>query len=371
MEYIQLAGTNGKGSTAQYLATILSQSGTCGLFTSPHIFSPLERFRINGTMISQPLYDRYMREEKTDPAEHYFGPWVRTALRWFADEAVDYAVIETGLGGRIDQTNVVDSGMQIITPISLDHTQVLGDTIRKIAREKCGIIKYGSNVVSHSQPKDALDVIKQTCERLSCTLTVLDEAAIRLKHSDAQQQVFDFTFGDLLIRDAVLHTAAAIQVQNACVAATAAYLLGMPADLITQALAETYIPAREEYTNGMMIDAAHNAAAMTELSKTVKKLFPKKHITVLTAIMEDKDIRAIADIIADFGDTVICTRADRDRGLDSMEYVKYFDNATAMDNPAYAFEYAHEINDKKNGILVVCGSFYLLSYVLDKSRENL
>jgi dihydrofolate synthase/folylpolyglutamate synthase len=371
MEYIQLAGTNGKGSTAQYLATILSQSGKCGLFTSPHIFSPLERFRINGTKISQPLYDKYMAEEKNDPAEHYFGPWVRTALRWFADEHADCAVIETGLGGRIDQTNVVDSGMQIITPVSLDHTQVLGDTVHKIAREKCGIIKYGSNVVSHPQPKDAMDVIKQTCARLNCTLTVLDETAIRLKQSDAQKQIFDFTFDGLLIRDAALRTAAAIQVQNACVAATAAYLRGIPADLITHGLTETYIPAREEYTNGMMIDAAHNAAAMAELSKTVKKLFPKKHITVATAIMKDKDIRAIAEIIADFGDTIICTRADRDRGLDSREYVKYFDNAISIDNPTYAFEYAREINGKKNGILVVCGSFYLLSYVLNQNEEGL
>jgi len=371
MTYIHLAGTNGKGSTAQYLASILSKKGKCGLYTSPHIFSPLERFRIDGVKISQQMYDKYLYLEKTDPAEHYFGPWTRVALRWFKDESVDYAVIETGLGGTKDPTNIIDSRVQLITPISLDHTDILGNDVRQIAREKCGIIKYNGNVISHPQSYEVINVIKQTCERMNCTLTVLSESAIRVKRRDCMTQMFDFNFDDLLLRDITLKTAAAVHIQNACAAAVAAWFLGADAYEIEAGLRETIIPARAEYVNGMVIDAAHNAAAMAALCENVKRLFPKKHITVLTAVMEDKDVLSIAGIIEEFADTVICTRADRKRGLGAKEFVKYFDNATPMENPVYAFDYAREINAQKNGLLVVCGSFYLVPYVIDENALNL
>ncbi len=364
--FIHIAGTNGKGSTATYLAGILGVSHRCGLFTSPHIFSPLERFRINGEKISQADYDAYIRLCKGDPAEHWFGVWTRMALQWFADNNVSYAVIETGLGGRKDQTNVVESVIQVITPISFDHTAELGSTIQKIAREKCGIIKWGATVISHPQQPEVLDVVKKTCERMNAQLIVLDENTIKVHNADIHGQTFDFRYDDLFLKSAHINAISSIQVQNACVAAIAAFELGIPSEDILEGLRETTIPARTQYADGILVDVAHNAAAMRKLAQTVKRYFPKKDITVLCAVMEDKDIPAIAAEISSFADSVFCTCADKKRGLPAKEFQKFFDNAQADENPAHALMVAQSHAQQKKGTLVVCGSFYLAPYALEQ-----
>jgi dihydrofolate synthase/folylpolyglutamate synthase len=369
MEYIHLAGTNGKGSTAQYIAEIVWRSHSGGLFTSPHIFSPRERFVIDGEAISEGAYEKYTKAaqrygEESSSLWTMFGVWTRAALQWFSDSGVEYAVIETGMGGARDQTNVIDAGMQVITPVSLDHTQYLGDTVRKIAREKCGVIRWGSTVISHPQRPDAADVISRACDRMDARLIVLDEGAIRVQHADTDGQVFSFRYEGLLLEGQRIRSLAAVQVQNACVAAMAAYELGIPAEDIAAGIARTRLAARGQYEDGVLVDAAHNIAALDELRRTVERYFSKKHVTVLTAVMEDKDVRAMAGGIASFADFIICTRADRKRGLPAGEYVKFFDNAFAMEDPAYAFEYAKEVAGQKKGIVVVCGSFYLVRYAL-------
>jgi len=376
MEYIHLAGTNGKGSTAQYIAEILGISHSCGLFTSPHIISPLERFKINGMEMTRSEYDGYMagQREKNDGSVPelwtLFGAWTNMALEWFADKGVEYAVIETGLGGRKDQTNVIDSSMQIITPVSFDHMEQLGNSLKQIAREKCGIIKWGSTVISHPQHEEVMDVIKRTCDRLDCRLIVLDKKNISIKQSGTKGQVFSFRYGDMYLEDIRLKALAEVQVDNACVAAIAAKELGISAFEITEGIEETCIQGRIEYEDGIIIDAAHNEEAIKQLAYTVKKHFNKKHITVVTAVMEDKDVKAIAGVISSFADFIICTCADKKRGLPAKEYAMFFDNAQTMENPSYAMEYAREIRDRKKGIIVVCGSFYLLQYALGNDARS-
>ncbi len=368
MRLIHLAGTNGKGSTAQYIAEILWQSKSCGLFTSPHIMSPCERMVINGEQISQGAYDSYMKTalDGREPGGVWtmFGVWFEAAMAWFKDRGVEYAVIETGLGGKKDQTNVIDSEMQIITPISFDHTQYLGNTITKIAREKCGIIKWGSTVITHPQLSEAMEVIKRTVDRMDCRLLVLDESAIKVRNADTEGQLFSFRHGEIFLDGVHINAVSPVQVQNAAVAAMAAHELGVAAEDIKAGLEQARLTARVQYNGSVLIDSSHNPSAIAELSNTVKKYFGKKHIVALTAIMEDKDVRAVADGIAGFADTVICTCADKKRGVPAKEYAKYFDSAFAMENPAYAFEYARELAEQKRGMTVVCGSFYLAPYAL-------
>ncbi|HBU12366.1 MAG TPA: hypothetical protein DEB31_06475 [Clostridiales bacterium] len=368
MEYIHLAGTNAKGSTAQYLADILSIHHRCGLFTSPHIFSPRERFRINGQTISAQDYEAYLKLARRDAGEHFFGVWTRMALAWFADNNVEYAVVETGLGGRKDQTNVIDSRLQIITPISFDHTEHLGNTLQKIAREKCGIITWGGTVVSHPQPKEAMDVVKKTCERLNAHLILLDEKSIRVHSADTGGQVFDFRYRDMHLTRAAIRSISPAQVQNACVAAIAAHELGIPAEDILSGLGQSYIPARAQYADNVLIDAAHNEASFRELAATVNRHFSQKNRTVLLAMMADKDVRACADEVRSFANTVVCTCADKKRGLPAKELAQYFDNAQAVEDPAHAFSYARKIAEQKKGLLVVCGSFYLAPHAMRASR---
>ncbi len=364
MEYIHIAGTNAKGSTAQYLAEILQKNHKTGLYTSPHILSPRERFQIGGEAISEADYRAYMEAARGETEEHFFCVWTRAALAWFADNDLEYAVVETGLGGRCDPTNVIPAQMQILTPISFDHMQQLGNTLTKIAREKCGIIKYGSTVVSHPQPEEAMDVIRKTCARTGSYMVVLDEHKIRMRESGVLGQAFDFRYRDLYLKDVKIRAVSPMQADNACVAAMAAYELGLSPKEIKEGLEKTAIPARVECRGNLLIDASHNPAAVRELRQTVRKYFGKKNVTVLCAVMADKDVAAIAEEIKGFADQVVLTCADKKRGLSAKELARHFTCGKPVEDPAYAYEYAAATAAQKKGILVVCGSFYLVPYVM-------
>lgn len=365
MKYVHLAGTNAKGSTAQYVAEILSQSHQCGLFTSPHIISPCERMRINGKMIAQKKYDVYMKNAKGEHDSHLFCVWTRAALAWFEDQEVQYAVIETGLGGRCDPTNVIPAQMQILTPISYDHMELLGHTLTEIAHEKCGIIKKNSLVISHPQDEEAMRVIRQTCNGMNAALIVLNEKNIRLKNSGLMGQCFDFSYNGQDFKELHIDGISPMQVDNACVAIMAAAELGIAKKEIIDGIENTRIQARVQRCNDVIIDGAHNSAAMDELANTIKKHFKKQHITVLCAVMQDKDIMSITKRIEDFADDVVCTCADNKRGISARELKQFFiKQAVSIENPEYAYESAMEIVSKKKGILVVCGSFYLAAHIL-------
>lgn len=370
MQYVHLAGTNAKGSTAQYIAGILLQRHTCGLFTSPHILSPCERMRLNRQDISERQYEEYMEKARGEGNAHLFSVWTNAALLWFADSNVEYAVIETGLGGRLDPTNIVPSSMQVLTPISYDHMALLGDTLTEIAREKCGIIKRDSIVISHPQEEEVMRVIRATCERQNARLIVLDAERIRVHQSDVEGQTFDFTYEGKRYRDLFIHAASPMQVQNACVALIAAVELGMGEEEIKAGLAETVISARVQVCGDIVVDGAHNPAALRELSRALERYFPSRDVTVLVAVMRDKDVMEITREITAFANHVVCTCADKKRGLPVRELQQYFSCAQANEDPRAAFFEAQSIAKQKRGILVVCGSFYLASYALALLSEG-
>lgn len=364
MRYVHLAGTNAKGSTAQYLADIISQEHTCGLFTSPHIISPRERMKIDGEPISQTEYDVYMKRARGDSDMHLFCVWTHAALAWFEDRDVEYAVIETGLGGRFDPTNIVSSEMQILTPISYDHMAVLGNTLTEIAREKCGIIKQDSAVISHPQNEEAMRVIRQTCRGKNARLIVLNEKKIGVKECSTHVQRFDFCYEAKLYKNLKIRAVSPMQVENACVALIAAAELGMGEDAIRKGLFETEITARAQVSGKTVIDGAHNPAAMHELANTIKRYYPHEDITVLAAVMRDKDVESVAAEIKSFANRVVCTCAEKKRGMPAKELAQYFDRAIATEDPDYAMQEAQRLAEQKKGILVVCGSFYLAANAL-------
>lgn len=373
MQVLHIAGTNGKGSTTYYLADILSKKGKTGLFTSPHIFDPTERFKIDGNPISKTLYEEYMRAYKALKNDHIwslFKIWTNIAMDWFQSENVEYAVLETGLGGSEDPTNDFESNLQIITTIDIDHTEHLGTSVRKIATEKCGIIEWQGRVISQPQLKDAEDIIKRTCERLNCNLTVISDNAVTIHKISMEGIDFSFNQEGLILKNIKLNAIAPIQVIDAATAAFAAYDLGIDADTIKSSLYETYCPGRCEFRENILIDTAHNPDSLKRLAGVIKRFFPKTHISVVTAVMKDKNAKEIAEIIESFGDYIICTQADKKRGLAPKEYASFFSDATADMNPAHALLYARDMAEKKKGIVVVCGSFYLLSELFDSSFLN-
>jgi len=178
---IQIAGTNGKGSTAALLDSLIRSSGeTCGLFTSPHLVDYRERVRVNGQMISEDRCAQHLTQLKelvTDWNHHptFFELTLALALRHFIDQKARYIILETGMGGRLDATTAVPSDLSLITPIGLDHTQWLGDTLSEIAAEKAGIIREQIPVISSPQEPSAQQILTQTAEEKNAPLQFIKE----------------------------------------------------------------------------------------------------------------------------------------------------------------------------------------------------
>lgn len=378
MEYIHVAGTNAKGSVAQYIYQILLAEGySCGLFTSPHLFFATERFRMNGKDITQEEYEHYMQIAGEKAGEHLFKRWTRAALAWFADHNPHWAVVEVGIGGARDSTNVINAKIVVITPIGLDHTQLLGNTPEKIARDKCGVIKPGATVITFGQIKSVLRVIASSCQKQGAKLIVADTPA--LLHSGLDGQRFDYKE----LRDLCISAISPHQADNACGAAEAAMAAGASASAVRAGLAAARLKARVQiiapiepvnclgYTKGLpkpetqcwvVVDGSHNPAAVAELQQALDKHFKGKKITVLTAVMRDKDANGIAAGIRKFADFVVCTCADKERGLPAKEYARMFaGGAVYQGDPGEAFAMAKA---QKPDVLVVCGSFYLAGIVL-------
>lgn len=357
MRYIHIAGSNAKGSVAEYLYQILLAQGvSCGVFTSPHLFSPTERIRMNGKEIGAEAYEKTMQAARAKDGEHLFRVWTRAALAWFADCGAQAAVIEAGIGGKKDSTNVVDAKTAVITPVSLDHTRILGDTAEKIARDKCGIIKQGATVVTYGQSKSVMKIIRAVCKRKDARL--VETGAYALRKAGLDGQAFDYGS----IKNLFISAVSPHQVENACAAIEAALILGNGEKAIRQGLANAVLPARAQIAGpGLVVDGGHNPAAIEELKITLDRYFPEKEIVVLTAVMADKDIRKIADGIKGFAGKVVCTCVDRERGLPAFDYAKYFCGAEYCSDPRSAYAYTKSFNPE---VLVVCGSFYLAGFVL-------
>lgn len=357
MKYIHIAGTNAKGSVSEYIYHILMAEGiSCGVFTSPHLFTPAERMRMNGKSISDAEYQKYMESAGGEEEEHLFRKWTRASLAWFEDGGADVAVIETGIGGSKDSTNAIDAGIAVLTPISLDHTKILGDSIEKIARDKCGIIKKDATVITYGQKESVMRVIRAACDKKNAKLVTIGSYTLREAGRSGQR----FDYGDL--KDLYISAISPHQVENACGAVEAALAAGAHAGAIREGLANASLQARVQVLDsGMIVDGAHNPAAIEELRLTLEKYFDCKDILVLTAVMRDKDAKKISAGIKKFAHRVVCTCVDRERGLPAFDYSKYYSNADYFSDARSAYRYAKML---KPELLVICGSFYLAGRVL-------
>ena len=357
MNYIHVAGTNAKGSVCEYIYHILMAEGfSCGVFTSPHLFSPTERMRMNGQTISESDYKKYMEAAGEEAGEHLFRKWTRAALAWFEDNKIEYAVIEAGIGGSKDSTNVVGAGIAVLTPISRDHTRILGDTVEKIARDKCGIIKPGAAVITYGQTSSVMRIIEAACQKKNARLICVGDYTV--KSAGLSGQEFDYKeMKGLRIGAISPH-----QVENACAAAQAALAAGVHPDAVKQGLKNASLQARVQVVSEhLVVDGSHNPAAISELKLAMDRYFGGKDILVLTAVMRDKDVEKIAEGIKKFTGRVVCTCVDRERGLPAFDYAKYFGSVDYFSDPRSAFAYAKALNPE---VLVVCGSFYLAGVIL-------
>jgi dihydrofolate synthase / folylpolyglutamate synthase len=403
---IHVAGTKGKGSVCIFCSHILREAGLrVGLYTSPHLNDIRERIRIlepgsrrgaygaNGSAGTRPCADfegmiskaelsalvaRFKPEIDAFCASSPLGPlsffeaYTALAFAYFKERRVDCAVLETGLGGTLDATNVVTPAVSCITSISLDHTQILGKTLAAIAREKAGIIKPSVPVISAPQGKSALSVLEKRCRRAHAPLCVVNrEINVRGIHRDGTGLRFGMSgkigeLPDLSIRLLGEHQA----INAACGAALALTAVGKLKKAVTvshvrKGLARASWPGRFEiFREGFVLDGAHNGASAKALAKTLRESFPGERITMIIGVSRDKDLSAICRQFLRVSREFIVTRADNPRafstGTIAARLKKYDPGAVISESRDIAGAIARARAGTGKRIYCVTGSLFLV-----------
>lgn len=368
MRFIHIAGTNGKGSTSTMISSMLTAAGyKTGLYTSPYVIDFRERFQINGEMISKKELAELMTElkplvEQLDSegcVVTEFELITAAAFVWFRRKGCDYVVLEVGLGGRFDATNIIEPPVcSVITHIDLDHTQLLGDTYADIAFEKCGIIKEGSPVVTYpDQHPEALEVIKKVANERECELFVpeIPESSVTLSGTR------------LNWRNTELHLSliGEHQAKNASVALAVADLLGIDEKAIAEGLKSTFIPARLELISTepiVLLDGAHNPDGIAALVDALDILCEHKP-TLIVGMLADKDYESALSLLASRCAHIVTLRVPNPRTLTASALAKtasrYCDDVTPCRSYSGAIRLAAQ---KAQGApIIVAGSLYLAS----------
>jgi dihydrofolate synthase/folylpolyglutamate synthase len=381
---VHIAGTKGKGSTAAMVESILRAAGySTGFYSSPHLHTFRERIRIDGDPVSAcrfahltasvwPYHLANADDPEAGPAT-LFEYLTAMAFCCFSAEHTDFSVIEVGLGGRLDATNVVAPAVSVITPVSLDHTAILGDTIGEIAADKAGIIKPGIPVVVAPQFPDAAAAIRCAAAAQSAPLVAVDDAVSW--HTDAITEVGQ----KLTIRTQrdtyrpVLPLIGDFQVVNAAVAVTAVETLiadgrEISKDAILNGLASVEWPARLEIlARGPLVvaDGAHNDHSMSTVLETLNTGLPHQRLTVIAGFSRDKRVSAMVELLARRADRVIATRSRHPRSMRPSEIVGQFLTAGLTTGSVNVKESVADAVDaavsdaKSDELILVTGSLFV------------
>ena len=329
LKVAHVAGSKGKGSTAALIASILTHAGyKTGLFTQPHLISPRERCRINSRLISEEEFARSvdrlkpsieaMGELKSVGRVSFFEIYTALAFSYFADNAVDFAVIEVGLGGRLDATNVVDPLVSVITPISLEHTAILGDTHEAIAKEKSEIIKPNRPVVLAPQIPEAQAVFEDVAADRDAPIDAVGRD-IHLKRKDwnISGQTFDLTTQSAFYPDLFLPLLGEHQAFNAATAVASIERIRkegytVPRTSIYDGLREVRWPGRMQVVGRspvILLDGAHSPTSAEALCKAIREIFRYRRLILVVGLMRDKDLQAIGQVLCPFAAEIITTQA--------------------------------------------------------------
>ncbi|MCK4456011.1 MAG: bifunctional folylpolyglutamate synthase/dihydrofolate synthase [Thermoplasmata archaeon] len=371
---IHVAGTNGKGSVCTFLSSALKEAGyKVGMYTSPHVLRYNERTQINGEEISdervmeyikkiRPIAER-MGEESAVKHPTFFEFTTAIGFSYFADEDVDIAVVEVGMGGRLDATNLITSEVAVITHLALEHTEHLGKTLERIAKEKAGIIKPGVPVVSAEENS----VIRRVCKERGCELTVVEEECPYERIS------FDTSGQKLWIgkpaQEFEIRLIGAYQLQNVATALAVLDILrkgehDIPDEAIRRGFARAKWPARLEVVRQkptVIIDSSHNPDGMEKLRVALLETTKNDHITFVVGMMSDKDVSPMLEAIAPVAGRIICTKPDYWRAMDPEEIERearrLVDDVEVAPSVHEAIERALSLSDDDD-VICITGSIF-------------
>ncbi len=333
MRFIHIAGTNGKGSCAAMTASVLRAAGyRTGLYTSPYLYRFNERMQLNGRQIGdEVLADIVSRvkpaAEAMDDHPTEFELMTAAALLWFREEKCDVVVLEVGLGGRFDATNIIDAPeAAVIMNIGLDHTAVLGDSVEKIAFEKAGIIKHGCDAVLYEQSESVTAVVRQRCLEQGVSLRIADFSAIVSEFDSLYGQTFSYKG-----RAYALPLLGRHQLKNAAVVLELAEVLRARGWKLEQGDVEHGLyavswPGRFELVSDeplFVVDGGHNPQCARTVYENLLHYFPDKRRILLLGILRDKDYAGLTEILDPAADSYICITPDSPRALPAAELADF------------------------------------------------
>lgn len=373
LRYVHVAGTNGKGSISAMLASVLKKAGlTVGLYTSPYVNRFNERMMINGKSIEDSEVAQLVEEIKLhadamDDHPTEFEMMTAVALLWFCRRECNIVVLEVGMGGRLDATNVIACpDCCVIANIGLDHTAVLGDTLEQIAYEKAGIIKEGCSVVMYQQLGEVMEVIRDVCYERNAELTVPDFDDIHPEFDSRDGQVFSYDGEAYAIPLLGEH-----QLKNAATVLEVINVLRRQGWEIEHEAVEAGLyavswPARFEIVHTepwFVVDGGHNPQCAQALSASIREYFPDDKRVLLMGVLRDKDYAGIVKILAPLFDAFVTVTPDTPRALPAEELAKLFEPygkevqiCASIDE---GVRMAMDIADELEGMVCACGSLYI------------
>lgn len=375
LRFVHIAGTNGKGSCAAMTASVLRAAGyKTGLFTSPYLCRFNERMQVNGEQISDEALTlaAELVKKAADAMEDKptaFELMTAAAFAWFAAEECDIVVLEAGLGGRLDATNIIDAPeAEVIMNIGLDHTAVLGDTVEKIAAEKAGIIKAGTVCVSYQQEKSVSAVLRAKCDEVGAKLVEADFAKISPEFDSLEGQVF--VYKD---RVCAIPLLGAHQQKNAAVVTELIDVLrkrGWKIDdeAVEHGLYAVSWPGRFEVLSDdpyFVVDGGHNPQCAAAVADNLKRYFPNDRRVLLLGFLKDKDYKTMLGMLLPLGDAFVCVTPDSPRALPAEELRDMIDAAGKPARACYSIRDAvtEAVTLAENGMVCACGSLYTVGEI--------
>ncbi|MCR4434887.1 MAG: folylpolyglutamate synthase/dihydrofolate synthase family protein [Clostridiales bacterium] len=381
LKYVHVAGTNGKGSTVAFISSILAEAGyKVGIYTSPYLEKFTERIRINGDDIPETELARITGfvKEKVDlmvergenhPTE--FEIVTAIAFQYYFESKCDIVVLEVGLGGRFDSTNIIDTPLAaVITTINYDHMEYLGNTLSKIAFEKAGIIKKGGDVVLYPQQPEPEKVFLDACRERNCTLHQVDFSRLCLKEYGMEGQVFDLgSYKELKISLLGKH-----QLKNAAVAVKTVEVLrekgiGIDEAAVRKGLMNAKWPGRLEVLCKepvFLIDGAHNLEGVKNLAQNLSLYFPGKKVIFIFGVLKDKDYKSMAEVISPLAGRFITVTPENERAMDAKDLAillkSYCKNVDASDTIEEAIEKSIALATSDD-VICAFGSLYYIGDV--------
>lgn len=387
LRFVHVGGTNGKGSACALLSSVLTESGyKTGLFTSPYVIEFRERFQIDREMISEENLIKEIEiiakiaDEMQMQGEEIteFEFITALAINWFYKSGCDIVVLEVGLGGKLDSTNVISTPeVAAIMSVSLDHTNILGSTVREIARDKSGIIKENGSVVLYpNQEQETFEEIEKACKKSNAKLRMPDISKLEIISEEIDGTGFRQNGREpktpFLGKHQIYNAVTVLEVIDTLI--DKGYKITDSA--VKNGFEKATMPARMEVLSKeplIIMDGGHNIGCALALKSALKEFAKNKRIVALMGMAEDKDSDSVAKILVPMFSEVVVTKSLQPRSMPAEKLAEfvghYTENLVIADKPVDAVDIAFEklANSDKETALIVCGSFYLASDI----RENI